>query len=517
MTRYISSLLFWLCLTCKGATYYVDYVGGNDANNGTSTGTAWKHIPGDPSATGTPAGISGVTGTIYLKGGTLYNLATSSGILIDHSHYTGAGPLLIANGTAVSWGSGIPAIDGAGIGNWILQTSSMTNVTIRGLEMRNTVAAPAPGTTGVTLGDSVSNVLDSCVLHDFGTNTTTRTDAVGPYNANGPYPTYHTITNCNIYNVTQKAIEPYRAGYNTIVSNFIHDVADHGIVCTSIGNHVYGNTFSNISVNIWLVGPTQPGFGIKAATGGGGTPISCDSNWIYNNVFEHCFQGGVNIDAAEENLAIVGTVIANNTFIDIDVTGGYGAAIRCDTRGGAAAKVSGSLIVNNILTTQALASNDGGSPQAQTTPISIFMPAFGSFMGDNNLIAYNLTFGYNAITFPGIKIGGNEFAPSWFNFCDTGSTSPDYRFKVTANGTGNSCPYGNQFFNVDPQFVQYPNNLNLGTSSPVKFAGTNLSSLFTTDITGRTRTSWSMGAFDFISGSPPVTTPISALLILSGP
>jgi hypothetical protein len=159
--------------------------------------------------------------------------------------------------------------------------------------------------------------------------------------------------------------------------------------------------------------------------------------------------------------------------------------------------VNNSLIVNNIITSEASAASDGGSPQAQTTPISLFLPAFGNFMGDNNLIAYNLTYGYNAPTFPGIKIGGSEYAPSWANFCDTGSTSPDYRFKVAANGTGNSCPAAGQFFNTDPKFSTYPGNLTLQATSPVKSAGTNLSAYFTTDITGATRTSWSMGAYDY--------------------
>jgi hypothetical protein len=42
------------CLSAMGATYYVDPAA-IDANNGTTSGTAFKHCPGDSLATGTAA------------------------------------------------------------------------------------------------------------------------------------------------------------------------------------------------------------------------------------------------------------------------------------------------------------------------------------------------------------------------------------------------------------------------------------------------------------------------------
>lgn len=34
------------CWTASGATYYVDYSTGSDANNGTAKATPWKRAPG---------------------------------------------------------------------------------------------------------------------------------------------------------------------------------------------------------------------------------------------------------------------------------------------------------------------------------------------------------------------------------------------------------------------------------------------------------------------------------------
>lgn len=52
----------WMLLADPGAavaeTFYVDYDRGNDGNDGLSPAKAWKHAPGDPAASGKPAGKS---------------------------------------------------------------------------------------------------------------------------------------------------------------------------------------------------------------------------------------------------------------------------------------------------------------------------------------------------------------------------------------------------------------------------------------------------------------------------
>ncbi len=63
-------LLLLLALPANAATYYIDFVGGNNANAGTSTVAPWKHAPGMQGATGGPASYSCTAGdTFVLKGG----------------------------------------------------------------------------------------------------------------------------------------------------------------------------------------------------------------------------------------------------------------------------------------------------------------------------------------------------------------------------------------------------------------------------------------------------------------
>ncbi len=50
---------------------YIDYESGSDANDGSSTSTAWKHHPWDPNATGNADAHSGIT-TYVFKGGVIY-------------------------------------------------------------------------------------------------------------------------------------------------------------------------------------------------------------------------------------------------------------------------------------------------------------------------------------------------------------------------------------------------------------------------------------------------------------
>jgi len=54
-------------------TYYIDFDGGNDTNNGLSTTAAWKHAPGDVNATGVPKLLKPQPGdTLKFKGGVTY-------------------------------------------------------------------------------------------------------------------------------------------------------------------------------------------------------------------------------------------------------------------------------------------------------------------------------------------------------------------------------------------------------------------------------------------------------------
>ena len=66
-------LSLFLCVSARGATYYVDFAAGSDSANGTSSSTPWKHCKGDSNATGTAAGTTLTAGDVVnFKGGIIY-------------------------------------------------------------------------------------------------------------------------------------------------------------------------------------------------------------------------------------------------------------------------------------------------------------------------------------------------------------------------------------------------------------------------------------------------------------
>lgn len=111
MTRLVLS--FWLAasLVAQAATYYVDFDGGNNALAGTSSGTAWKHCPGDPNATGTAASTTLAAGdTVIFKGGVVYR----SHVFLSWSGSDG-NPITYDGNSAGTFGTGMAIMDGSDV------------------------------------------------------------------------------------------------------------------------------------------------------------------------------------------------------------------------------------------------------------------------------------------------------------------------------------------------------------------------------------------------------------------
>ena len=63
-------LFFLIPKLSFAATYYVDFAGGSDSNNGTASGTPFKHIKGMTGCTNTCASTTLAGGdTVYFKKG----------------------------------------------------------------------------------------------------------------------------------------------------------------------------------------------------------------------------------------------------------------------------------------------------------------------------------------------------------------------------------------------------------------------------------------------------------------
>lgn len=103
------ALLVTMAFPLFGATYYVDFSGGDDQSDGLTPQTAWKHSPGDRNATGNPGTVELQPGdTIVLKGGVPYfgeiqwRVAGSEGK-----------PITLDGNTAGTFGEGRAILDGA--------------------------------------------------------------------------------------------------------------------------------------------------------------------------------------------------------------------------------------------------------------------------------------------------------------------------------------------------------------------------------------------------------------------
>ncbi len=135
-------MLFILMLSFVAypAKYYIDFSSGNDAANGTGTGTPWMHCPGDSNATGNASSHSFANNdSMIFKGGIHYQ----GKIRLKHSNVTYIGN----NG----WGTGKAVIDGQYSPLYryaFVDSIAVNNVTINNFEIKKI--------GGFTMPDSAS-------------------------------------------------------------------------------------------------------------------------------------------------------------------------------------------------------------------------------------------------------------------------------------------------------------------------------------------------------------------------
>lgn len=98
-----------IALSLHGATYYVDFAGGDNAADGLTPATAWKHSPGDRNATGNPKAAELQPGdTIRFKGGVQY-----FGEVQLKAAGTADMPIVLDGNSDGSYGTGPAIFDGA--------------------------------------------------------------------------------------------------------------------------------------------------------------------------------------------------------------------------------------------------------------------------------------------------------------------------------------------------------------------------------------------------------------------
>ncbi|HUN55328.1 MAG TPA: choice-of-anchor Q domain-containing protein [Smithella sp.] len=526
-------------------TYYSDFNTGVDTNNGTTTSTPWKYMPGMSGWTGSATLSSG--DVVVLKGGSHWTFTSTSANLItppatitimggQQCGFTGS-PAVVCNGTTTPcgsdasvscnggapWGSGYPIIDGQGnstasrSGVYLFPNLKGYGLTIDGIELYN-------------IGD-YQNV--SYGLQVTGSNITIKNCLFAPYSLDG--------------------IAMQNTASNTTINNIlIHDNTFEAMGRCEIDGGT-GSTASAIINNLQIYnntyyGPNTNGAVYTNATfHGDGFMMSgnnTDTYGLTNVVIHHnkfigdwCANNGTANDSVTAVIYITGstsqysdngTLIYDNLFEDDTATCTNGSGTQEPPWAWGAVAIghgyhTGAQIYNNTIygfsTTgeSAIQISDVNGATA-TIENNILAKCDNCILLDSSVVG-TITMNYNQFW----SLNGNDLIydqrTSVNKRCNTCSVCLTQESGSGMTYCNDSYSAGNNLFVTLPtQGTAGSGNFNLLSGSPAIGQGANLSSIFTTDIQGNPWTvPWGIGAYEYVStsymlsvtsgtGSPTITS-----------
>lgn len=547
----LAVLLLSAQLAGAASTYYVDFAAGNDSSAGTSTGTAWRTIPGTyltnssdllNTAWGSinAGNRIGDNTTIKLKSGTIHSYTNGGFIWIGGSSaslYTdGCSNIVIETDT--TWGDGTPSIiDGTAYSDalppMLIQSDG---VTVRGVTVRNSYVG---GILAKEKGDG--SALTNIVFQNIITTNcglSYLTDAAGSGDGHLKVRRAYgvTVSNCVVSGANQY-INGFLFGDSSkevrdiwvqdcVATNLLGDLAnnDSGIGfkclnvtgtftnCVSADNlkgfdcgEDGGSTSIDVKINRCIALRNQ--WGINA-NGPSAAYASTIKFYIFNNIVVSNAYNGLNIYAGPFSCYLVNNVIIYNGFGNITngagtYTGLYDGGQVCITAG----QLSDTnridfVCLNNVL-------HEG------PTNCATFLNKYGN--GTNHL---NLTIDFNSY-----DQAGSVFA-EW------GAYVSDTPYTYGANGPGQtSGDWYSQYYTstTPPTFGtgHYHNDSNskgklcsVTTLAPVSssysptnsYAGTNYSgaswyiAAMGKDRNGVSRSEWTVGAYEYVPSEPDLPT-----------
>lgn len=285
----ISAFLVFVSINVTAATYYIDYTGGADTNNGTSTSTPFKHCPGDDNATSTSLATTLSGGdTIVFKGGVVYQGR------VDLDWSGSAGSVITYDGnSAGTWGTG-KAILGDIYDLYVTSSiypgfygSNKNYITINNFVLRNI--------GGVSSYSSYS--CDGCIADHSSLSSCTDLPPDRPgramYIANS---TYIVISNNDFQQI----------GHWDITKPLSSSLITGAGIYLINGNHITidANTFTKMSTAIYnLIG----------TSGGTGTASSIE---IKNNTIGSYLRWGIGLFASYSGAVVQDIDIHNNVIHD---------------------------------------------------------------------------------------------------------------------------------------------------------------------------------------------------------
>jgi hypothetical protein len=535
LTNTICLVLVFLASPVWSATYYVDYSGGADTNNGASTSTAFKHCPGDANATGTAASTTFTAGdTIYFKKGVSYKgqitvgqsgasiatgstgSITSGGVLTDT-----AAPF--ANVTSSHWiyiYHSKTSVTGTWVessGFWkVASKQSNSQITLSGYtgtahstaEMTYRVINPITFTSTSSWGSgdatldaegTRNNIFDSTgknyiILDDLKFYNAAYSSAWGAAIGGGG-STYIIVRNskfdvipaCAVsiddYGVVQNCTFDH-GGFYSVTAN-AYCLIENNVVTgrttqtRSLSARRFGivrfNTVSNINGSLEGYHADSLGFF------DGGARSDAFYGWIYGNI----------IDTGVEGIPMYSSGSVGPRFWVIHsnvIKGSFDAAILLQG-------VSDIYIYNNTI-----ASSTTGGPGAGIRTEDFQGVHCSNIDMKNNL--FYATAGWDEIN---IQSGLTNVAAD-YNYYYNSSSSNTNLYGGGAKKTlaqWKALGYDTHAYpnsTTNPSFVAFDIDFRLQSGSAARNAGTNLSGYFTVDATNAVRSEWDMGAYGYQSG-----------------
>ncbi len=344
----IFTLILTACLASAGvssaATYYVDYAAGDNANNGTSTSTPFKHVPGDDRDSGNANITLSAGDKVVLKGGVTYAMTATDSFTLNASGVT-----LISGGyDSSAWGTGYAIID--------TTLSAPTNDAIDGcwyLGARSNVVVKGLYFTGGGYQDSYSaqlawrqsavqdaNVyISDCV---FSNHLESAIYIVGRFDA-GEFARHFTITNCTFADIGTHAVFMRYGLTNCQVLNSTFSNIGYRTNSPGPGGDpvaVFGNDSPSINANLIVRGNTMSHVPLKS--------FVILSDQTEGALIENNYLTGTNGYSGFDLNGRGTNITIRNNYIDMIVEDFY-SPIVVDTDQGAGIVVDGLKVYNNTI------------------------------------------------------------------------------------------------------------------------------------------------------------------------
>ena len=562
LKRLLFTILFLLiCSPAWSATYYIDYDSGADTNNGTATGTAFQHCPGDANATDAAAATVLTGGdTVLFKGGVIY-VPSTVGIVLSWSGtsgniitYDGNSAGTYGTGKAIIQGTGYDGATGANGETGFYTSASRNYITIQNFEIRGmgggTVYTESSCTIiygyGIHFAEGGTNItIKDCKIWDMGDwenkqyanagcmeGTAVHFDGIFSYitidglettqagraaiwlvpQGTSPVVNNIEIKNCNIYTSVRWAIQIGAASNSATIQDIsIHD------------NLIHDQIEYNSATWLGTTGTYPHGDGIMLTSNGCATPTFGTPehpNRVYNNSFY--------VNSA--------TATKGNGTADIFITGWGGTLY-----------IYNNLFLNTLGTWGSIALNAMNSNHAADYHIYnnsqysatyfVFMRNGSALFSDGTVdISNNIIYAQNNSSLPiAVSLSGMDNLSNISNnilytlrsdgliALSTESGSVAYKTVATLNALDNA----DNNIGTDPLFTDISaglgatsssNDLTLGVGSPAINIGRDLSAYFTTDYADAARPTgtgtWDAGAYESGASEPDPEVPDYTITIL---